>query len=160
MTSFQFPTWYEGHFDDIESAVIKILNTWLEDVTPTVTVRGWFPVDWRDLMPLISVARVPGGLPDASNIDGCVVDVWVVTGKRSDSWELAEFVRAVFSAYDHGAVVEVGSRKVDIRSIKPAELPHLDIQDSEFLERVIPMSFQVTTRKAKSRPNYRDVLKP
>lgn len=156
----EFPSWYEGHFDDVEGAVISILKRWLEDVTPKVSVAAWFAVDWRDRMPLISVSRVPGGYPDANNIDTCLLHVWVVAERRSEAWELAEFVRAVFSAYDHGAIVPVGSRNVDVRSIKPAELPHLDIQDSEFLERVIPMSFEVTTRKSRSRPNYREVLQP
>lgn len=156
----QFPSWFEGHFDDIEATVIAILNKHCADVSPKPTVKGWFQEGWRDLLPLINVVRVPTIASDDRLIDRTLVHLFVVCETRADSWALSDFVTAVFSAYDRGGIVQVGDRRVDVRSISRVQGPELQVEDSEFAERVIPMSFEVATRKSVKRPDYREVLDP
>lgn len=156
--AFTFPDWYEGEFEDMELVIKQVLDKHFAEMTPVPSVYAWLPDDWRDNLPVVSIARTPAILGEKPQLDRGLVHVWCVCDRRSDSWALANFVRTVLGAYKSGAIIDMpdGSR-ADLRSVLPAEGPELSMADTALSERVIPLSFFVTVRQPSGTPDYTEI---
>lgn len=153
-----FPTWYEGGFPDMEATVKTILEKHLAGSDPAVPVVAWLRDDWRQNLPQIVVARVPGGLPDDSQLDTSDVQVWALAESRADAWAIAECVRQIMKAYCHAGMVDTAEGPVRVHSIEATAGPELSMEDSALNERTIPMTFRVTLRARASLPDYAERL--
>ena len=164
--SFSFPDWYEGGADDMEFVVKCLLEKYLDGVSVDVDgvqrtpeVKAWLGEGWRNKLPLICIARVPGGIDEDARFDTGVVQVWVICESRADSWELATFVNEVLRAHDRrGAMVDVGTYRADVRHIKRTAGPELTMDEDALNERVIPMAYEIRMKRRVSLPNYDDIL--
>lgn len=153
------PDWYQGEFDDMEYAIKCLLDQYLDGMVPAPTVFAWLPDNWRAKLPIIAIARVPGAIEDSDQEDAGVVQVWAIADSRADAWVIANLVRTVFHAFRKGVLVDVGTHKVNIKSIALAEGPQLSMDDERLSERLIPLSFQVTIRRRASLPDYEKILR-
>lgn len=157
--SFTFPSWYAGNFDDMEFAIKCLLEKHLEGTSPMPTVYAWLPPEWREKLPIIAIARVPGAVDEQSFTDTGELQVWAICESRADSWALAEIIRTILLAHCNGVIVDVGTHRVNIQSITRSEGPQLSMDDDRLSERLVPLSFIVRTRRRASLPDYHKVLK-
>lgn len=153
-----FPDWYKGGFDDIEFVLKCLLEKHFVGCVPAPKVFSWLPETFRDDMPLVCVSRVPGAIDDCEQEDTSEVLVFVMTASRAESWELAEFVRQVLMAHARGVMVDVGDYRASIVRIERSAGPQLSVDEDAFTERMIPLSFRVTTRRRASCPDYSRTL--
>lgn len=158
MTFTSLPSWYEGGFDDMEYAVKCLLDKYLTGTVPKPSVYAWLPEDWRTALPIVAVGRVPGAIQEKPFLDTGEIQVWAICESRADAWALAELVRTIMLAFSKGTLVNVGTHDVHIVSIQKSEGPQLSMEDERLSERVVPLSFYVTTRRRASLPDYERVL--
>ena len=153
------PNWYRGGFDDMELVVKTLIETHLQGSSPNVDVLAWLPEDWRDMLPLVCVARVPGAIDDRDDHDTGEVQVWCLGRSRAEAWALAECVRTILMTYRRGGLVDIGDYKANVTRIVRSQGPQLSMEEDALSERTVPLSFLVTTRRRASLPDYERVVR-
>lgn len=154
-----FPDWYDGGFDDLELVVKCLFEKHFDGCSPAIPVYAWLPDTWRDSLPLVCLARVPGAVTEDDQFDTGEVQVFCMADSRSDAWAIAEFVRQIMGAYRKGGMVDVGAYRANVKCIERSEGPQLSMEEDALSERTVPLSFRVTTRRRSSLPDYERVLK-
>ncbi|QNJ57066.1 tail terminator [Gordonia phage Rabbitrun] len=158
---FTFPDWYQGGYDDAEKAVQAMLVPFLKLIDPKPYWCAYLPDEYGDQLPIVSSYRVGGAASVTQKfLDEAHIEVWAITERRSDSWELLEFCRQMLMSFQRGGIVEdpVSGHKFNINSVTEVigpELTQMNVPD----ERAVSATFVVTTRTEAGLPDYARIRK-
>ncbi|AXQ64392.1 tail terminator [Gordonia phage Neville] len=153
---FTFPDWYEGGYEDAEKAVRAMLVPFLKLVDPKPYWCAYLPDEYSESLPIVSSYRTGGSAdPVKKFMDDAHIEVWAITERRSDSWDLLEYCRQMLLSYARGGIVTDpdSGRIFNISSVSEVvgpELTQMTVPD----ERAVSATFVVTTRKEAGLPDY------
>lgn len=151
-----FPSWYEGGYDDAEKAVAVLLKPYLQQVSPRPYWCAYLPDEYDEQLPIVATYRTGGSYrEDKDFLDDAHIEIWAITDRRADSWELLEYIRQIFRSYKKGGVVTdpVSGQVFNIHSVIELvgpELTQMTVPD----ERAVSATFVVTTRTTAGLPDY------
>lgn len=161
------PDWYVGQYPDTEDALCDYFE-WLTD--GKVKAYTWLPPEFYALsdsgdvlevpQPSLWVWRKPGNADPDSRSDRQLVQIAAITNKRSDSWELIGFVREMM---EDKIICNLDIPRKDGSTTRfrhseewlGPEIRIAGIADEKF----IPVTFKVSVREIRCRPDYRPIIK-
>lgn len=156
------PDWYTLKYDDIEDA----LCDYFEWVTNNeVLVCTWLPPDYYDptsgngTEPTLRIWRQPGRADQSLRTDEALVQIAAITRKRSDTWQLIDFVREMMDD-DVIAGFPIPRKDGSVTKFRKSEewLGPQIVPEQLYDDKFIPVTFKVPTREKRLRPNFRQIL--
>lgn len=152
-----YPAWYGGGFPDIEILMADLFQPLLGGVE----VVSWLPEPNTYNAQLdagygyLRAFRMGGKINYDQKRDEPKVQLAALTRKRDDSWQLIEFIRQVLDAYQLGGVVPGTGISLTMAGevVGPQLVPEI-IQD----DRLVPITFELHTKKPKGLKNYRQAM--
>lgn len=151
-----FPDWWEGGYPDAELVALDLAQTYLDLLTPQGLAVSYFTPDHTELVnsgvPVVRVYR--GGMAANGLFDPAAVQFGVIAQKRSDSWEVTEYLRQILRSFEHGGAVRREDGSVTMIAsvsevVGPQQLPELNPD-----HRLVPSTYRIEFRYPRERPDY------
>ena len=160
------PNWYVTQYPDTEDALCDYFE-WLTD--GKVKAYTWLPPEFYDFsdeagfeapQPSLWVWRKPGKSDQDARTDSQLVQIAAITNTRADSWELIGFVREMM---EDKIICNLDIPRADGSFTRfrhseewlGPEIRVAGIADEKF----IPVTFKVSVREIRARPEYRQIIK-